>query len=136
MLTVQAFSLVAIMRNNVIWLVTEPATEIGPWADQAAELLNEIPKEYIDAFSRGSAGIAVAFGLGSMVFGRIMEERAMRAVAQMEAAGAKAADARRRQEAASSNGERPPAQTMTGTGARPTHPGPISGLQDSGSPFA
>jgi len=134
LLTVQAFTLIAIVRQNDVWFVRDPASEIGPWSEQAAELLNEIPKEYIDAFSRGSAGIAVAFGLGSMVFTRVMEERAQQMALRMEAARQRAPEMQRQEQ--STEPAREQAATVAGTGASPRHPGHIPGLQDNGSPFA
>lgn len=69
--TVSTFNLIGNLTKRPHWRVTDAHTEIDPWSDDAATLINALPDQYAMAFSKYGAGFAVALGLGAMVAVRV-----------------------------------------------------------------
>ena len=73
-LVVSTFGLIANVRRRPHWAIKNPATEVRPWAADLAEVINSIPIPWVQAAGTLGAGVAVAFGIGSLVVPRAMTD--------------------------------------------------------------
>lgn len=130
-LTVQVFALASMIRNAKYWAVQDVNIEVKPWSPAAAELLNEhLPSGLLERAITANAAVAVAVGLGTMIFYRLQTD-AMMAKATIPPKPNETTPSPPSPPRQESAGQMPPSRgTNTYTGAKPVHPtGIITGIQ-------
>lgn len=115
------FAFIAMTRNNSLWAIHDPDTELKPWTPSAAELLNKISGDHAEKITEASAATMVVWGLASLVIQRANMERQQR----LEQARANAEQMKFEEFAEYEPVSQPVTYTPNGTnpsGARPVSP--------------
>lgn len=134
---VQGFSLVAMAKGAEYWAIQNPATEVRPWAQPAAELLNKLTGEHAQKLSEANAYVAVTLGMYFLVSSRMKQDMYYKRLRIQERQQAEAIQAAQAAEeyirentqtfsTAQQNGNAP-RSAVPGTGAGPVAPPPIFG---------
>jgi len=134
---VQGFSLVAMAKGAEYWAIQNPQTEVRPWAQPAAELLNKLTGEHAQKLSEANAYVAVTLGMYFLVSSRmkqdmyykrqrILERQRIDAAAAADAAEEYIRENTQTYSTAPQNGHAP-RSTIPGTGAGSVAPPPIFG---------